>query len=344
MSLKLDRVDPWLALDVGGANIKVAHESGPLASIPFALWKRSRELPDILKSIVQSFPPHSRIALTMTAELCDCFATKAEGVGKVLDAVVYASSGLPISVWCTDSNFHDVHNIRLQPLLAAASNWLALAHVAGRLALPGPGILIDIGSTTTDLIPLNDRRPCPIGLTDTARLQTGELVYAGVRRTPLCAIASQLPFQGKPTGVATELFASTLDVYLTLGAVSPDPSDLDTADGRPATAEAALSRLARMVGADGEAFSPWDAHVLAQAVDTALLERLETAARRACISTGHPRSAVLAGSGEFLGRRLATRLLPDSVPIISLEENWGSAGSTAACARALLVLAREKHP
>jgi (4-(4-[2-(gamma-L-glutamylamino)ethyl]phenoxymethyl)furan-2-yl)methanamine synthase len=344
MSLKLASTGPWLGLDVGGANIKVAHESGRMDSIPFALWTRPRELPDVLKGVVRSFPPHSRIALTMTAELCDCYASKAEGVASVLDAIVYASSGVPIHVWGIDGSFHDVATIRRQPLLAAAANWLALAHVAGRLASPGPGLLIDIGSTTSDLIPLSDGRPSPNGLSDTARLQTGELVYAGVRRTPICAIASLLPYQGMPTGVAAELFATTLDVYLTLGAISSDPSDLDTADGRPATAEAAISRLGRMVGADRETFGSQDAQVLAQAVDGALLQRLETAARQACRAVGPPCSAVLSGTGEFLGRRLAARLLADSAPIYSLGEIWEPAGSVAACARALLILAREAFP
>src|SRR5207302_1770736 len=119
------------------------------------------------------------------------------------------------------------------------------AEVAARLIPTGPGVLIDIGSTTSDLIPLSDGRARPLGLTDTDRLRTGELVYAGVRRTPVCALAGQLPFRGVTTGLAAELFATTLDVYLTLGEVSADSSDRATADGRPATPEAAIARLAR---------------------------------------------------------------------------------------------------
>ena len=85
------------------------------------------------------------------------------------------------------------------------------------------------------------------GRSDTERLQTGELVYAGVRRTPVCALATELPVRGIATGLAAEIFASTLDVYLTLGDIESNPTDLSTADGRPATVEAARDRLARMV-------------------------------------------------------------------------------------------------
>jgi uncharacterized hydantoinase/oxoprolinase family protein len=82
--------------------------------------------------------------------------------------------------------------------------------------------MIDIGSTTTDIIPLDKGRVAVRGRTDTERLRTGELVYAGIRRTPLCALATELPLgQGPPIGLAAELFATSLDVFLTLGDLDP---------------------------------------------------------------------------------------------------------------------------
>src|SRR6185437_15509861 len=42
---------PWIALDVGGANIKAAHESGRARTLPFELWKR----PDDLASVLAAF-------------------------------------------------------------------------------------------------------------------------------------------------------------------------------------------------------------------------------------------------------------------------------------------------
>jgi len=335
--------DSWIAFDIGGANIKAAHQSGGARSLPFELWKRPEDLTRVLESFLLSFPAFSRIALTMTAELCDCYETKTEGVLEVLNAVLSAAQGRKISVWGVDRRFHNVESIRRHPLVAAASNWLALGEVAARLAPAGPGILIDIGSTTTDLIPLAAGRIQPRGKTDTERLQTGELVYAGVRRTPVCAIATGLPFRGVATGLAAELFAATLDVYLTLGEIAADPNDLSTPDGRAATREAARDRLARMVSADRLEFSPEDALALAGAADEALLARLEAAAIRACGATvGPPRSAVVAGSGEALARRLARRLVGPGAPIVSLREAWGPVASTAACAHALVILARER--
>jgi len=335
--------ESWLALDIGGANIKVAHTAGQARTLPFELWKRPDELSRVLIALAATFPPFDRVALTMTAELCDCYPTKRVGVNAVLDAVLDAFLGLPIEVWSVDGRFHDIAAIRQHPTLAAASNWLALATLVARLVPEGPGLLIDIGTTTTDLIPLANGQAAARGRTDTERLQNGELVYAGVRRTPISALATELPHRGVPTGLAAELFASTLDVYLTLGEIPSDPKDLSTADGRPATKASSRDRLARMIGTDHDCFTADDALAFARAADDALLARLEAGAVRACRATvGPPRVAVVAGSGEFLARRLARRIIEPGGTIIGLNEAWGAVASSAGCAHALLVLAGER--
>lgn len=330
-----------LALDIGGANIKAAHTRGAARSVPFALWKHSEQLPTVLASLIASYPRSDWLAVTMTAELCDCYATKAVGVRAVLDAVAAGSPPRRVRVWGIDGGFHSIEAIRERPELAAAANWLALATVAARLVPGGPGLLIDVGSTTTDLVPILGGRPVMRGRTDTDRLRSGELVYAGVLRTPFCALANELPFRGAETGLAAELFASTLDVYLTLGFIPPEPNNHDTADGRARTVDAARDRMARMVCADRDGFSADDARALALAADEALLARLEAAARRATKGIGPPRAAVISGSGDFLARRLADRLLAADGVTIELRQAWGQAASSAGCAHALLELARE---
>lgn len=323
----------WLALDVGGANLKAAHEAGMVASRAFALWRDPAGLEGELKGLAAGLPAADRVALAMTAELCDCFETKADGVRHVLEATAAAFGGRIVRVWSTDGNFHDPLYVSLSPSAAAASNWLALAEVAAPLLPEGPGLVLDIGSTTADLIPTLDGRPTPSGRTDTGRLAAAELIYLGTRRTPLCALATAVPHRGRETGLMAELFATTLDVYLTLGAIPPDPDDLDTADGRPATVEAARGRLARMVGADRETFDSGDALSLARHLDGLIVDRL-VASRAGRRIVG----AVVSGSGRHLARRVAHRLVEPS-RVIDLGDLWGPAEADAACASALLRLA-----
>ncbi|MGP0069342.1 MAG: hydantoinase/oxoprolinase family protein [Isosphaeraceae bacterium] len=336
----------WIGLDIGGANIKAAHGSGKAQTVPFEVWKRPEELAQAIAAIAATLPPSDCAAVTMTAELCDCFPTKGVGVNAILDAVIDALSVQSILVWGLDGQFHELAEARRNPALVAAANWLALATLAARLLPEEPTLLIDIGTTTTDLIPMHRGTVVARGRSDTERLQAGELVYAGIRRTPVCALATELPFRGVPTGLAAELFASTLDVYLMLGDIDSNPLDLSTADGRPSTPDAARDRLARMIGADRDGFSAEDALAFARSADACLIDRLLSAAERACHATiGRPTAVVVAGSGDFLAVRLAHRLVGADRPIISLKQAWGEIASSAGCAFALVQLASERfHP
>ena len=175
-----------LGLDVGGANLKAAHTNGA-HSRPFARWKNPGGLADALRGLIAEMPSADLLAVTMTGELCDCFESKRQGVNAILDAVEAAAVGKPIRIWGADGRFSDLAAARTEPLTSASANWLALATFAGRYAPQGPAPLIDVGSTTTDIVPLLNGQPVPQGRTDPERLRSGELVYSGVRRTPLCA-------------------------------------------------------------------------------------------------------------------------------------------------------------
>ncbi len=329
-----------VGLDIGGANLKAAHATGQAVSQPFALWKNPAALPDALRSALKQLPPFETLAVTMTGELCDCFETKRNGVRTILDAVAAVAGPTPVQVWQTDGQLVELALAQQQPLLAAAANWLALATFAGRFASTGHAILLDIGSTTTDIIPLRDGKPVPHGRTDTERLRHHELIYTGVRRTPLCAL---LGSEG-----AAEFFATTQDVYLVLQKTAENAADCDTADGRPATREFAHARLARMICADVESSTEEDRRGLALRICNRQTMLIRQAMERMARAMHGPLSAViLAGSGEFLARAaLEIRWeqashLPPAERVISLTDRLGKPISDAACAFALAKLASE---
>jgi probable H4MPT-linked C1 transfer pathway protein len=323
-----------LGLDVGGANLKAAHADGTALSRPFALWKQAAELPAALAELVKAMPRAHLLVVTMTGELCDCYATKREGVAAILDAVEQAAAGTPVRVWNIDGCFVDPPTARHAPLNVAAANWLALATYAGSLAPSGPAVLIDIGTTTTDIVPLLDGLPVPRGRTDSERLQASELVYLGWRRTPVCAILG--------LEVAAEYFATAHDAYLVLGDVEEDGHDCDTADSRPATRAHAEARLARMLCGDMDTTTPEQRRSLARKVDAVLVARLASACDNVIRQQPgqEPQSFIISGSGEFLARRmLKSRGHAQSGNVVSLAEKLGSKISTAACAYALTQIA-----
>jgi probable H4MPT-linked C1 transfer pathway protein len=324
-----------LGLDIGGANLKAAHSDGTARLVPFALWKQPDQLEAEVFQITVSMPRFDVLAVTMTGELCDCYESKRQGVQAILDAVELAAGKAAVWVWRNDGRFVDIQTARQTPLQVAAANWLASATYVGRFTPDGPALLIDIGSTTTDIIPLQDGAPMPSGRTDPERLGTGELVYTGVRRTPLCAL---LGSEG-----AAELFATTLDVYLILEFIEEHEADCNTADGRPATKAAAHARLARMKCSDLETSTADERLRLAlrssQRQVSLIADRLERVIRR---KTGIPRYIVSAGSGAFLiPAILEAKPRLGSVSRIALRDKLGATASDAACAYALAILAQE---
>lgn len=331
----------WLALDIGGANLKSADGCGYANSRPFAIWRHPDRLAEELRELIDAAPPSESLAVTMTAELADCFATKAEGVRQILSAVRQAAGDRPAWIYQVDGRLRPHDAVWKTPSLAAASNWHALAAYANRYVDAWPALLLDLGSTTADVIPLATHGPTAHGLTDAERLLTGELVYTGVERTPICAVVRSVPWQGQDCPVAAELFATTADAYLMLGDLAEEPEDRDTADGRPRTWPHALARLARLVCADADSFTAEDARHAAIAVREAQLRLLEQAVAQIVTRLGQPpKTVILSGHGEFLLRHLLDRL-PWQARVLSLTSELGSVVSRSAPAHALATLARE---
>jgi probable H4MPT-linked C1 transfer pathway protein len=331
----------WLALDIGGANLKVADGEGYAAWQSFPLWQKPRQLGDTLKGMLQAAPRADQLAVTMTGELADCFTTRSEGVQFILNAMTTVAEQRPVKIYSLSEGLISSKKALKQPLDVAAANWHALASFAGRLAPTGLALLIDMGSTTTDIIPLVAGRCEALGKNDVERMIAGELVYAGVERTPVSSLVSTLPFRGDHVPVASELFATTRDVYLTLGDLDPQPSDLGTANGKPATKSYARDRIAHLYCLDRDSFDDKDATEAAEAVDRQLTGRVATAFAQV---TGRfdetLETVIVSGQGEFFVRRLLDRLRI-RCRVVSLEQELGKSISRCAPAHALAVLARE---
>ena len=300
-----------LGWDVGGAYVKAAvveDAAGGHAvrtvSRPFEIWRDNLALPDVLRALAAELPSPESVAVTMTAELSDVFRTKREGVGFVLDAVETVSRS-PVRVFTTAGEFVDPATARARPLDVAASNWVATAMLVGRF-LPD-ALLVDIGSTTTDVIPVTGGRVAALGRTDPERLLAGELVYTGVLRTNVAAIVRRVPLRGGECPVASELFAVSGDVHVLLGSVAPDDYTCPTPDGRPPTPEFAAERLARVVCADGEMLGAGEIRAIATAVADAQVEEIAAALDRVSRRLARPVPVITTGLGAFLARRAAER-------------------------------------
>jgi probable H4MPT-linked C1 transfer pathway protein len=234
-------------------------------------------------------------------------------------------------VWSTHGQFLPIKEARGESLRVASANWLAAAALAGSYAGDGAALFVDVGSTTTDVVELWQGKPVPGAWTDVERLKSGELVYTGVRRTPVCALPGPK--------IAAELFAATLDVYLTLDLLPEDDGDCNTADGRPATKPCAHVRLARMLGGDGDTVSEQETAALAREAMDRQTEQIGHAVDNIRRRMPEPPQAfVVSGSGSFLARRIVSSF---GANVVSLDDRLGPQLSEAACAYAVAVLAAE---
>ena len=338
-----------LGLDIGGANLKAADGFDAAVSVPFPLWKNPAGLTKALRSLAGGFAPFDRLAVTMTGELCDCFETKAAGVAHILDACDALAAGRPVHVWQTAGEFVDPAAAREFWCLTAAANWHASATFAGRCVPEGNALFVDMGSTTTDLIPLSVGVPMPFGRTDYERLRSGELLYRGARRTPLCVDDCYLGDEGDGGWAvpAAETFATAADAYVVLGLLPEDSDDRDTADGRPLTRDQSLRRIARMLCADRGEVAEDLLVELAWNYRTTVENRLDRWVELSAAWPGWGRRdrVLIAGSGTPILRGWLDRIRPEPIAeaeVIDLADLLSPAVSAALPAHAVARLCDER--
>lgn len=298
--------------DIGGAHLKAARlENGIVTSaaqIVCPLWLGLAELDRAFSEARAEIGEAPLNAITMTGELCDAFASRAEGVEGVANIAERILGPGRAWFYAGRSGFVDKSQVAAHAGDIASANWHASATLTGMRAQEA--LFIDIGSTTTDIIPIAKGQPAAIGYSDAQRLTHGELVYSGLVRTFLMAGPKRVPFAGQWTSLMNEWFATTADVYRILGDL-PEKADMtDAADGREKTKSASRARLARMIGRDvGEADdAAWDrlARVFAEAQLRDVMDAADLVLSRGLIDVGAP--IVGAGVGRQIIRKLAARL------------------------------------
>jgi len=249
-----------LGYDIGGANTKavfVSTQNGKLletkvAAEYFPIWKRPEKLANVLLALKKQLGLSrlDGLGVTMTAELSDAYTTKREGVKQILCCVKQAFPNLPIYVLNTAAELMPLSIAQEKPLEVAAANWAATGWLVSQRVKDC--VVVDVGSTSTSIIPIMGGQIVAKGKTDLEKLICGELVYTGSLRTNVATIVHSVPIKNEIAGVASELFALSGDVHLALNNISTEQYTSETADGRGKTLPEALARLARIICSDTE--------------------------------------------------------------------------------------------
>ncbi len=256
--------------DIGGANTDLAvvefDKEGNVTHIKtdfkyFPMWLKKDELGSALLELLgEEAYRIDAMGVCMTAELVDAYQTKKEGVK---DIAIKSNEILEVPVGFVGINgllsFDDTIK-RLDEV--AAANWIATAKIASKIECNC--IMIDTGSTTTDIIPIKNGSECAKGRSDLERLKTGELVYSGTLRTNVAALVDKVPLKDQWIRISSELFAITADVHLILGNINEEDYTCSTPDGTGKSKEDCMRRISRVVCGDLEMLGESDVREIAE--------------------------------------------------------------------------------
>ncbi len=335
--------------DVGGVQVKAARvesRAGAAGAVrtavrPFEVWRGRERLPAVLAEVAEelALDPGTPLALTMTAELSDAFSSKREGVLFVMDAVREAVPQNPVFVLDSRGEFAALSQARSRPLDFAATNWIASALFAASRV--DDCILVDVGSTTTDVVPIEGGRLACQGRSDLARLSAGELVYTGVLRTNPNTLTASVPVRGCACRVAAESFTVMADAYVLLGRLGEADYTCPTPDGRDSSPAACAARLARLVCADREMLSEPEIVGIARYLVECQLRAVSDGLLQVLSRRDAPTVAPVApaGVGAFLAADVVARLGLEMLPAGSIWGDEGVALPAVAAARLLAAAA-----
>jgi probable H4MPT-linked C1 transfer pathway protein len=214
-------------------------------------------------------------------------------------------NGIPIFVLNVKTDLVSVKEAKKNPLMVASANWAATGWITKQIIKDC--IVVDVGSTSTSIIPIVNGEVAAEGRTDIEKLQNGELVYSGVLRTNVATIVNNIPVHGNTTRVSSELFAQTGDVHLLLNNITQDEYTSDTCDGRGKTHIGSAARLARVVCADLDMLNEQEIIEIAKFVYQKQIVQIANGLKQVKERTKHKKNtAVVTGIGrEFLARKAA---------------------------------------
>lgn len=308
---------PVMGWDIGGAHLKavlVGVDGCALAAkqVYCPLWRGLHELEHAIDTVLSDFNAHHHL-VTMTGELADIFQNRHAGVVQIAQTLHRRLSQSPkinaqVKYYAGNQGFVTIEAVGQYTADIASMNWLASVQYVAQNAQQA--LFIDIGSTTTDIALISNGKVLVRGFNDAARMQLDELVYTGVVRTPLMALAQKIPFAGQLVNVAAECFATSADIYTLTGDLAQADNIAETADGAEKSIEASARRIARMIGHDAldAPLSAW--HHLAHAFKHAQLNLIKQAVftQMSQLKDCRNLSIIGAGAGEFMAGELARQL------------------------------------
>lgn len=267
-----------IGLDIGGANtdgafIRIENDriiSSDTFREYFPMWKNNRLLEEFLEKIYDKYSA-DKICVSMTAELADCYESKEEGVRDISCKVV-SVFGKDNVYFVTFDGLKKYDELEKDFVSAAAANWIGTTEIIKHVK--SDCVFMDMGSTTTDIIPLKNKKEVATGHNDLERLISGELIYTGMLRTNLATITDYVPIRGRKCRVSSELFGITADTNMVLGNITLEEYKCSAPDGNKKDVLSCKRRIARLICADLNLLDDEEIYSIAEFIEEKQLEQI----------------------------------------------------------------------
>ena len=310
--------------DIGGAHLKVAQADNAdtitqIIQVACPLWLGMEELQKSLEHVKENMDfASAEHAITMTGELVDYFESRKKGVVCIVQKLSNFLNSDSVSYYAGNNGFISTQQAIHEFESVASANWLASANfIAKRL---DKALFIDIGSTTTDILAIQDHQVLNDAYSDSERLYAQELVYCGVVRTPIFALCKSAPVEEKFIPIINEYFSNMADVYRLTKELPKHADIVETPDGRDKDEKCSAVRLARMFGYDAvsEHLSMWRG--VAEYVREQQVQIIKNACRKRLFKLKMPSDTPIvgAGVGRFLAEDIAHKFNREYIDFSSL--------------------------
>lgn len=294
--------------DIGGANTKICvfdsnYNIIDTYSENLKIWENFSNLRSLFTKVYNKYETYEvSNFITITAESCDNFLERNDGILKIIELCKNHMLGKNF-YFSNDGNYIDYSAALLKPNKLFSTNWMLSLNFLNLSR--DIDVLIDIGSTTTDIIYKN--MSVKDNVSDYQRLCNNTLVYVGVVRTPLSMLIDSVNYRNNLSPLINEVYATTGDIFNITKDIDFTNSHYRGADGKSFTRENSLIRLGRNIGFD---YNPNDEKYLVEIskkikreiikkIFSCLTNRLDIKLNNSIISS--------VGEGNFLVKELCEK-------------------------------------
>ena len=241
----------YIGWDIGGANTKICVFDSNfniirVDCININIWNNFKELNNLFDKISKVYSLDIIFNyITITAESCDNFRDRKTGILKILKSCNTFILGQKL-FYTNQDRYIDFDSAKNNPEILYSTNWMLTSKFVNKSK--NIHLIVDIGSTTTDLIYKNiDVKE---NINDHLRLMNNSLLYLGVIRTPLPMLLNEVSYFSKYIPLINEVFSTTGDIFNLTNDINFEKLNYFGADKLQYSKENSYKRLARSIGLD----------------------------------------------------------------------------------------------